>query len=67
MDNINSLDWQATEFALAFLMPEDEYRKVFNKNTLDGIVNTKAIAEYFHVSIDDAALRGIGLGLIEAW
>lgn len=57
---------RCNEFALAFLMPEKEFRKQVELNTNeDGTVNTKRIAEYFHVSISDASLRGKGLGLFE--
>lgn len=61
------MDKLATTFALAFLMPEDEYKEVVHKNTVNGIVDTKAIADHFHVSISDAAFRGVDLGLLKAW
>lgn len=54
----------ANEFALALLMPENDFKEQvrFNDNH-DGTINTKAIAEYFHVPISMASLRGQRLGL----
>lgn len=62
-------DAMADYFAMCLLMPEDEYRKVFKDNlSEDGkTVNTGKIAEHFGVTITDACIRGIGLGLIESW
>lgn len=57
----------ANAFALAFLMPEKEYRVVVSENTANGVVDTKAVAEHFHVSISDASARGVSLGLLRAW
>ena len=54
----------ATEFALALLMPEKDFREqVKLHDNHDGTINTKAIAEHFHVPISMASLRGQGLGL----
>ncbi len=57
----------ANEFALALLMPERAFREqvVLHDNN-DGTVNTKAIAEHFHVTIGMASLRGQRLGLFES-
>jgi Zn-dependent peptidase ImmA (M78 family) len=59
------LEYQANEFAAAFLMPEKEYRKVMDQNT-DGIkVATDKIASYFGVSISAASNRGKFLGYLQ--
>lgn len=59
------MEWLANEFALALLMPVQEYKKQLSLHTDEhGIVNTKAIAEYFHVTISDAHMRGVSLGLL---
>jgi Zn-dependent peptidase ImmA (M78 family) len=53
---------EADMFAMAFLMPEDEFKeqmKLQNKN--DG-VDMSAIAEYFDVSVNAAAMRAKRLG-----
>lgn len=62
-------DAMANYFALCLLMPEEEYRKVFAENLLeDGkAVDTSKIAKHFGVTVTDACIRGIGLGLIESW
>lgn len=62
-------DEMADCYAACFLMPEDEYRKVFEENLVNNgqAVRTDKIAAYFHVTITDAALRGVELGLIKAW
>lgn len=57
----------ANVFALAFLMPEKEYRAVASENTANGIVDTKAVAEHFHVSISDAFARGVSLEVLRPW
>lgn len=55
----------ANEFAYALLMPEKLYREQVELNTeKNGMVNTKKIAEFFHVTISDAAERGYRLGLL---
>ena len=60
-------DAMADEFALAFLMPEKEYAKVLKEHTRDSIVDTAAIARHFHVTLTDAANRGVQLGYLEKW
>lgn len=55
------------DFALAFLMPEETYRRIAQKNTQNGKVNTAAVANYFHVTVSDAAARGVQLGILKAW
>lgn len=59
-----SPDALANEFALALLMPARDYRAVFAQNTVDGVTDTAAIAAHFHVTVSDAATRGVSLGLL---
>ena len=58
------LEYQSNEFAAAFLMPEEDYKRVMDQYTEGNIVDTSAVAKYFHVSIDTAANRGKGLGYL---
>lgn len=58
-------EYQANEFAAAFLMPQSEYKKIMDRFTNGNLVNTSKVAEYFHVSIDAAANRGKWLGYLE--
>lgn len=59
----------ANYFAMCLLMPEKEYKKIFEENLINNgkHVNTKKIAEYFNVSINLATQRGVDLGLISKW
>lgn len=57
-------EYQANEFAAAFLMPATEYLSVLNKVAEGNIVDTSKIAEYFNVSIEAAANRGKFLGYL---
>lgn len=57
-------EYQANEFAAAFLMPRDEYLKVMNENLVGNKVNTSKIAEYFNVSVEAASNRGKFLGYL---
>lgn len=62
----NSLaEYQANEFAAAFLMPREEYKRVMDENTEGRIVETRKIAEYFHVSVSAASNRGKFLGYLQ--
>lgn len=61
----SELEYQSNEFAAAFLMPEEQYKRVMYENSEGNIVNTSAIAQYFHVSVDAAANRGKWLGYLE--
>ena len=51
-------EYQANEFAGAFLMPEREYKKVMDSNTNNNMVNIKKVADYFGVSVAAAKVRG---------
>lgn len=58
-------EYQANEFAAAFLMPEDRYVRIMNENTTENHVNTSKIAEYFNVSVAAASNRGRFLGYLK--
>lgn len=58
----------ANYFAMCFMMPKDDYHKIYKENLKDGnCVNTARIAKYFNVTVSQAAQRGIDLGLIKSW
>lgn len=57
-------EYQANEFAAAFLMPREEYVKTMNDNIVGNKVNTSKIAEYFNVSVEAASNRGKFLGYL---
>lgn len=57
-------EMQANEFAAAFLMPEEEYCKIVNKNTTGNLVSISEVANYFNVSMDAASYRGKWLGCL---
>lgn len=61
----SELEYQSNEFAAAFLMPKEEYKRVMRENTVGNLVNTSEIAKYFHVSVDAAANRGKWLGYLK--
>lgn len=58
-------EYQANEFAAAFLMPQKEYIKIMNENIIGDKVNTFKIAEYFNVSVEAASNRGKFLGYLK--
>lgn len=59
------LEYQANEFAAAFLMPRDDYKKIMDRYTVGSSVETKKIAEYFGVSVSAASNRGKFLGYLQ--
>ena len=59
------LEFQANEFAAAFLMPEEAYVKIMRENTNEKAVNVPKIAKYFNVAIDRASYRGKSLGYLQ--
>lgn len=66
MGNSNSeKEYQANEFAAAFLMPKKEYLEKMNEYSRGNVVNTSQIAEYFNVSVDAASNRGKFLGYLK--
>lgn len=62
-------DEAADYFAACFLMLEEEYRGVFAENLMNNgqEVHTGKIAEYFNVTVSEAAQRGVDLGLLKSW
>ena len=60
----SDMEYQSNEFAAALLMPQDEYKRVMDKNTDGNIVHTDEIARYFNVSVNAASNRGKGLGYL---
>ncbi len=59
-------EYQANEFAASLLMPKKEFLDVFKRYTdSDHMVDIRAVAEYFNVSIEAALNRGKFLELIE--
>ena len=63
--NTPELEFQANEFAGAFLMPKEAYAKIMRENTNEKAVNMPKIANYFNVHIDHASLRGKALGYLQ--
>ena len=61
----SELEYQANEFAEAFLIPIIEYKNKLDEHIKGNMVNTEKIARYFFVSIDAAVNRGIELGYLE--
>ncbi len=61
----SELEYQANEFAAAFLMPQNQYKEIMAKNTEGNMVNTLEIANFFHVSVEAAANRGKWLGYLK--
>lgn len=61
----SELEYQSNEFAAAFLMPQEQYKKIMDQNTEGIMVNTSEIAKYFHVSVEAAANRGKWLGYLK--
>lgn len=59
-------EWMAYDFALALMMPEDEYRKIANQYSEGNQIKTRKIAEYFHVNLTAAYHRGKKLGTIQS-
>lgn len=58
-------EYQANEFAAAFLMPQKEYLRIMKENVIGDKVLTYKIAEYFNVSVEAASNRGKFLGYLE--
>lgn len=57
-------EYQANEFAAAFLMPASKYLDVLKKVAENNVVDTSKIAEYFNVSVEAASNRGKFLGYL---
>ncbi len=58
-------EYQANEFAAAFLMPKEDYFRKMNESMDGNKVNTSKIAEYFNVSVEAASNRGKFLGYLK--
>lgn len=58
-------EYQANEFAAAFLMPQAKYKEIMDENTDGNMVETGKIAEYFGVSVSAASNRGKFLGYLK--
>ena len=52
----------AQVFGNSLLMPRNEYEKVVNEYTVNHIINTEIIADYFQVTLGDAIERGRTIG-----
>ena len=61
----NEQEYQAHEFAAAFLMPKEEYKRILDENTKDNRADIKSVAKYFNVSMAAATNRGKFLGYIK--
>lgn len=59
-------EYEANQFAGAFLMPSEEYREFVKKNSTDRKISINSIAAHFGVSFDAALTRGKWLGIF-AW
>ncbi|OSM06746.1 ImmA/IrrE family metallo-endopeptidase [Magnetofaba australis] len=59
-------EYEANEFAGAFLMPQAQYLEVFDQHTdAEQRVDIKRVAQHFGVSEPAARLRGRWLGVLE--
>ena len=57
---------EADQFALAFLMPKREYRKVLlASRSSDGTANISLISKYFNVTEEKAGIRGYELNFLK--
>lgn len=56
---------RANEFAAAFLMPREEYRKVLKEYTKENQAYLKPIADYFNISQGDVSFRGEELEMLD--
>jgi Zn-dependent peptidase ImmA (M78 family) len=57
-------EFEAHEFAAAFLMPEAAYRHLVGKYSTPQGVNLGPIAKAFNVSVDAARMRGRWLNIL---
>jgi len=56
-------EYEANEFAAAFLMPESEFKEYIDANKEEHSVDIEKVANYFNVSIQAAETRGKWLRL----
>lgn len=59
-----SLEYQANEFAMAFLMPQKEYKEMVDQHVVDNKVKINELADYFDVPTLVAFNRGKDLGYL---
>lgn len=58
-------EYEANQFAGAFLMPKAEYEQFVMKHGKNNKININSIAEHFNVSFDAALTRGKWLGIFD--
>ena len=58
-------EYEANQFAGAFLMPEKEYRAFVKEHSKENRISIKLIANHFNVSFDAALTRGKWLGIFQ--
>lgn len=64
---VGEMEYQAHEFAAAFLMPRESFFEIMNENyNGDGTYSMNKVAEHFQVSLESAINRGRWLGIL-AW
>ena len=56
-------EWEANEFAAAFLMPEDDFVLKCKESMENNKVNITKVADFFNVSVQAAKVRGNVLNL----
>lgn len=59
-------EMEANEFAAALLMPEEEFVDKCREYRTGNRINLTKVAEYFHVSVQAATVRGNVIGLWQA-
>jgi Zn-dependent peptidase ImmA (M78 family) len=64
-NNYSILEYEANEFAAAFLMPKDEFISVAERNLNNNKYTIDPIADYFGVSIIAAKNRGKWIGIFQ--
>lgn len=64
-DGYSQEEYEANEFAGAFLMPAEEFVKISKKYLIDGYYDIDEIAKYFKVSTQAASMRGKWLGIFD--
>lgn len=57
--------YQANLFARELLMPADHFKKVAEKHTVNGVINTSGVANYFAINTSMASRRGQELGIFK--
>lgn len=58
-------EYEANQFAGAFLMPEKEYRQFISEHNENNRISINVIANHFKVSFDAALTRGKWLGIFQ--